>query len=89
MSRLTFVQGTGVARAHEQIVHSFFEADRMDEEAYSILNEKPLTPEVLARFSAAKRRAEFQYSKAQRLWSQSETPARGRRLTLVKGQSSE
>jgi len=46
----------------------FFEADRLDAKAYSLLREETLSPEVWNEFSAAKRKAEKKYLEARMEW---------------------
>ena len=46
----------------------FFEADKLDLEAYEILNDKPLTLSSMRRFSKAKSAASAKYEKAHQLW---------------------
>lgn len=55
--------------AFQQITQSFFEADQLDEEAYAILNDCPLTPSTVDRFSAAKKIADEKYLAAREQWA--------------------
>ena len=55
--------------AVERATKCFFEADQLDEEAYSILNNGPLTCANLDRFTEAKKVADERYVEARRQWS--------------------
>lgn len=46
----------------------FFDADQLDAQAYSLLREETLSPEVWSEFSAAKRKAEKKYLEAREEW---------------------
>jgi hypothetical protein len=52
----------------DEIHKCFFEADKLDAEAYKILNDYPLTPSSIQRFSAAKRVADAKYAEAHMRW---------------------
>ncbi|MDB6052027.1 MAG: hypothetical protein JWR17_4773 [Pseudomonas sp.] len=55
--------------AFQQVTQSFFEADQLDEEAYAILNDCPLSCATVDRFTEAKKIADGKYSEARRQWS--------------------
>ncbi|MDB5996876.1 MAG: hypothetical protein JWP42_4012 [Pseudomonas sp.] len=54
--------------AFQQVTQSFFEADQLDEAAYAILNDCPLTCSTFDRFSAAKKLANDKYLAARQEW---------------------
>lgn len=46
----------------------FFEADELNECAYSLLHQDTLTPEVWAAFAATRKEAEDKYAQARQEW---------------------
>ncbi|WP_122316906.1 hypothetical protein [Pseudomonas cichorii] len=46
----------------------FFEADRLNDSAYSLLHEDTLSPEIWASFLVARKQAEDKYAQARQEW---------------------
>jgi hypothetical protein len=65
-----FKKATGVTWEEAAIRSNqlFFEADQLDDHAYSLLKKETLSPEVWNEFSTAKRKAENKYVEARVEW---------------------
>ena len=62
---------TGNACWDEEIArnnHLFYEADRLDADAYKILGNEYIDPSTWSRFSAAKKKADLKYKEAYQDW---------------------
>lgn len=55
--------------ATEESNRLFIEAARLDDEAYSLLCEHTLCPEILSEFSAAKKIADAKFAEARAEWA--------------------